>query len=121
MSCTHHLPVCLPACLSACLPPALLHRQFTDAALGLSLTILNSLIDLVSFSGILYSIYPPLFAALLAYSIGGTVGSVWLGKVWCGLSVLCVSSLAGHETLCTRPACRLGHLVSVSTTLLPCS
>lgn len=59
----------------------LLCRQFTDAALGLSLTILNSLIDLVSFSGILYSIYPPLFAALLAYSIGGTVGSVWLGKV----------------------------------------
>jgi ABC-type uncharacterized transport system fused permease/ATPase subunit len=56
-------------------------RQFTDAALGLSLTILNSLIDLVSFSGILYSIYPPLFAALLAYSIGGTLGSIALGKV----------------------------------------
>lgn len=56
-------------------------RQFTDAALGLSLTILNSLIDLVSFSGILYSIYPPLFAALLAYSVGGTLGSIALGKV----------------------------------------
>lgn len=64
------------------------HRQFTDTALGLSLTVLNSLIDLVSFSGILYSIYPPLFAALLAYSIGGTVGSVWLGKV-CVLGCVC--------------------------------
>ncbi|KAF6265925.1 ABC transporter transmembrane region 2-domain-containing protein [Scenedesmus sp. NREL 46B-D3] len=61
-------------------------RQFTDAALGLSLTILNSLIDLVSFSGILYSIYPPLFAALLAYSIGGTVGSIALGKSLVGLN-----------------------------------
>jgi hypothetical protein len=56
-------------------------RNFTDTALGISLVILNSMVDLVSFSGILYSIYPPLFAALLAYSIGGTVGSVWLGKV----------------------------------------
>jgi ABC-type uncharacterized transport system fused permease/ATPase subunit len=67
-------------------------RQFTDAALGLSLTILNSLIDLVSFSGILYSIYPPLFAALLAYSIGGTVGSIALGKVG-RLSAVCSSVL----------------------------
>jgi ABC-type uncharacterized transport system fused permease/ATPase subunit len=71
--------------MARCPVPALVAaaacRQFTDAALGLSLTILNSLIDLVSFSGILYSIYPPLFAALLAYSIGGTVGSIALGKV----------------------------------------
>ncbi len=59
----------------------LCRRNFTDTALGISLVILNSVVDLVSFSGILYSIYPPLFAALLAYSIGGTVGSVWLGKV----------------------------------------
>eukprot|EP00877_Chromochloris_zofingiensis_P002340 jgi/Chrzof1/12106/Cz06g21170.t1 len=55
-------------------------RTFTDTALSLSLTLLNSLIDLVSFSGILYSIYPPLFGALLAYSIGGTLGSIALGK-----------------------------------------
>eukprot|EP00775_Hariotina_reticulata_P004789 gene4789-5039_t len=61
-------------------------RQFTDAALGLSLTVLNSLIDLVSFSGILYSIYPPLFGALLAYSIGGTLGSIALGKSLVGLN-----------------------------------
>ncbi|KAF8071082.1 ABCC2 [Scenedesmus sp. PABB004] len=61
-------------------------RQFTDAALGLSLTVLNSLIDLVSFSGILYSIYPPLFGALLAYSIGGTLGSIALGRSLVGLN-----------------------------------
>ncbi|GAX72920.1 hypothetical protein CEUSTIGMA_g375.t1 [Chlamydomonas eustigma] len=53
---------------------------FTDTALGLSLTLLNAFIDLISFSGILFSIYPPLFAALVAYSVGGTVGSLALGK-----------------------------------------
>ena len=54
--------------------------QFTDAALGLFLTLLAALVDLVSFSGILYSIYPPLFAALIVYSVGGTAVSLWLGK-----------------------------------------
>lgn len=54
---------------------------FTDTALGLSLTLLNAAIDLVSFSGILFTIYPPLFAALVLYSVGGTAASVALGKV----------------------------------------
>lgn len=40
-------------------------RQFTDTAIGLSMVLLNAGIDLISFSGILYSIYPPLFVALL--------------------------------------------------------
>ncbi|KXZ47018.1 hypothetical protein GPECTOR_38g255 [Gonium pectorale] len=53
---------------------------FTDTATSLSLTLLNAAIDLVSFSGILFAIYPPLFAALLAYSLGGTAASVYLGK-----------------------------------------
>jgi ABC-type uncharacterized transport system fused permease/ATPase subunit len=54
---------------------------FTDTALGLSLTLLNAFIDLISFSGILFSIYPPLFVALVVYSVGGTAGSLALGKV----------------------------------------
>ncbi|KAG2448817.1 hypothetical protein HYH02_006168 [Chlamydomonas schloesseri] len=54
--------------------------NFTDTALGLSLTLLNAAIDLVSFSGILFTIYPPLFAALVVYSVGGTAASVALGK-----------------------------------------
>lgn len=57
------------------------HRNFTDTAINLSLTLLNAVLDLVSFSGILFSIYPPLFAALIAYSITGTVISIALGKV----------------------------------------
>lgn len=43
---------------------------FTTAALAFTLVLFNSAIDLVSFSGILYSIYPPLFAALLIYAVG---------------------------------------------------
>jgi ABC-type uncharacterized transport system fused permease/ATPase subunit len=43
---------------------------FTGAALSFTLVLFNSAIDLASFSGILYSIYPPLFAALLVYAIG---------------------------------------------------
>ena len=54
---------------------------FTGAALSFSLILFNSAIDLASFSGILYSIYPPLFAALLVYAIGCVSVSVcWLAN-----------------------------------------
>ena len=43
-------------------------------------------VDLISFSGILYSIYPPLFLALLVYSIGGTGTSLFLGRKLVGLN-----------------------------------
>ena len=61
-------------------------RQFTDTALGLSMTVLNACIDLISFSGILYSIYPPLFVALIVYSVGGTGASLFLGRKLVGLN-----------------------------------
>lgn len=61
-------------------------RQFTDTALGFSMTILNAGVDLISFSGILYSIYPPLFVALIVYSLGGTATSVFLGRKLVGLN-----------------------------------
>ncbi|PRW39262.1 ABC transporter D family member chloroplastic isoform A [Chlorella sorokiniana] len=61
-------------------------RAFTDTALTFSLTMFNALIDLISFSGILYSIYPPLFGALLVYSIGGTALSIYIGRPLVGLN-----------------------------------
>ena len=61
-------------------------RQFTETALGFSMTILNAVIDLVSFSEILYSIYPPLFVALVVYSIGGTGVTLFLGRKLVGLN-----------------------------------
>ncbi|KNA06457.1 hypothetical protein SOVF_180880 [Spinacia oleracea] len=53
---------------------------FTGTALGFSLTLFNAAIDLISFSNILFGIYPPLFIVLLVYSIGGTAISIFLGK-----------------------------------------
>ncbi len=61
-------------------------RAFTDTAVSLSVVVLNSIIDLVSFSEILYSIYPPLFVALVVYSVGGTWVSVKLGQPLVGLN-----------------------------------
>ncbi|KAI4321904.1 hypothetical protein MLD38_035231 [Melastoma candidum] len=54
--------------------------SFTGTALSFSLTFFNAAVDLISFSNILYGIYPPLFVVLLLYSIGGTVISVLLGR-----------------------------------------
>ncbi|KAK8312176.1 hypothetical protein V6Z12_D01G023200 [Gossypium hirsutum] len=54
--------------------------SFTSTALSFSLTLFNAAVDLISFSNILYTIYPPLFVVLLLYSIGGTVVSIFLGK-----------------------------------------
>ena len=55
-------------------------KSFTSFSLQLFLTIVTSIIDLVSFSLILYSIYPQLFVAIVAYSLFGTVTTAWLGK-----------------------------------------
>ncbi|KAJ0971770.1 hypothetical protein J5N97_019729 [Dioscorea zingiberensis] len=54
--------------------------SFTGTALSFSLTLFNAAVDLISFSNILYGIYPPLFVVLLVYSLGGTALSVVLGK-----------------------------------------
>ncbi|XP_041989904.1 ABC transporter D family member 2, chloroplastic-like isoform X1 [Salvia splendens] len=53
---------------------------FTGTALAFSLTLFNASVDLISFSNILYGIYPPLFVVLLAYSLGGTAISIFLGR-----------------------------------------
>ncbi|KAG7345927.1 sigma 54 interacting domain protein [Nitzschia inconspicua] len=55
-------------------------KSFTSFSLQLFLTIVTSIIDLVSFSFILYSIYPQLFIAIIAYAAFGTVTTTWLGK-----------------------------------------
>ncbi|KAK6947231.1 ABC transporter type 1, transmembrane domain [Dillenia turbinata] len=62
--------------------------SFTGTALSFLLTIFNSAMDLISFSNILSGIYLPLFVVLLAYSIGGTVLSVFLGKGLVNLNFL---------------------------------
>jgi ABC-type uncharacterized transport system fused permease/ATPase subunit len=56
-------------------------NSFTGTALSFALALFNATIDLVSFSGILFGIYPPLFLVLIVYAIGGTAISVAIGKV----------------------------------------
>eukprot|EP00850_Spirogloea_muscicola_P009682 SM000055S18216 [mRNA] locus=s55:10621:14377:- [translate_table: standard] len=55
-------------------------NSFSGTALSFALAMFNAVIDLASFSGILYGIYPPLFGVLVVYSLGGTAISVALGK-----------------------------------------
>eukprot|EP00741_Cyanophora_paradoxa_P008692 tig00001368_g8414.t1 len=54
--------------------------QFADASLAFFLVLLNSVVDLVSFSGILWSIYPPLWVVLLFYSAFGTGVTTLFGR-----------------------------------------
>lgn len=62
--------------------------SFTGTSLSFSLTLFNAMVDLISFSNILFGIYPPLFVVLLVYSIGGTAISIFLGKGLINLNFL---------------------------------
>ncbi|KAE9621521.1 hypothetical protein Lal_00032692 [Lupinus albus] len=62
--------------------------SFTGTALSLSLKLFNAVVDLITFSNILYGIYRPLFFVLIVYSIGGTTISVFLGKGLVNLNFL---------------------------------
>ena len=63
-------------------------------------------VDLISFSGILYSIYPPLFLALLVYSIGGTGTSLFLGRKLVGLNFQQEAQEANFRCGCGTPSHR---------------
>ncbi|KAL6542978.1 Canalicular multispecific organic anion transporter 1 [Orobanche hederae] len=62
--------------------------SFAGTALAFSLTLFNATVDLISFSNILYGIYPPLFLVLLGYSLGGTAISVFIGRGLVNLNFL---------------------------------
>jgi ABC-type uncharacterized transport system fused permease/ATPase subunit len=55
-------------------------RTFTAFSLQLFITLATSIIDLVSFSLILYSIQPQLFATIIIYAAFGTGMTVYIGK-----------------------------------------
>lgn len=52
--------------------------SFTGTALAFSLTLFNATVDLISFSNILYGIYPPLF--LIPHLVEQLI-SVFVGRV----------------------------------------
>lgn len=55
-------------------------KTFTDQALALSLILVNSTIQLLTFAGILWAITPWLFLAAVTYTVFGTVMTVVLGS-----------------------------------------
>ena len=57
---------------------------FTRVSLDFAITIMTSVIDLISFSGILYSIYPDLFYVIFVYAAFGSATTVALGKTLVG-------------------------------------
>ena len=59
-------------------------KYFTRVSLDFFITLATSVIDLVAFSGILYSIYPNLFFAIFAYAGTGSVATVFLGRALVG-------------------------------------
>jgi putative ATP-binding cassette transporter len=63
-------------------------KTFTAFSLQLFLTLLTSVIDLASFSTILYSIQPQLFIAIIVYAAFGTIVSTLIGSPLVGLNFL---------------------------------
>lgn len=55
--------------------------SFTAYSLSFFLTITDTIIDLCSFSGILYSIMPKLFIAIIVFASVGTLCTILIGKV----------------------------------------
>ena len=61
-------------------------RAFTRTSLDFFITLFTSVIDLFSFSAILYQIYPGLFAAIIAYAGVGSIVTTQLGRSLVGLN-----------------------------------
>ncbi|KAJ8598989.1 hypothetical protein CTAYLR_009466 [Chrysophaeum taylorii] len=53
---------------------------FAAVSLSFGITALTSIVDLASFSTILYSIYPPLFGAIVVYATLGSVLTAYVGR-----------------------------------------
>ena len=61
-------------------------KHFTRTSLDFLITLLTALIDLASFSAILYQIFPGLFLAIIAYAGIGSVITTKLGQALVGLN-----------------------------------
>ena len=55
--------------------------SFTGYSLNFFLTVLHTIMDLVSFSLILFSIMPQLFIAIIIFASVGTIFTVLIGKI----------------------------------------
>lgn len=63
-------------------------RNFTVTALSFVLIVINSVIQIIGYTGVLWSISGTLVAVLLGYAIGGTLVAFLIGKRLIGLNYL---------------------------------
>lgn len=63
-------------------------RNFTVTTLSFVLIIINSIIQIVGYTGVLWSISHVLVAVLIGYAIFGTLGAFFIGKRLIGLNYL---------------------------------
>jgi vitamin B12/bleomycin/antimicrobial peptide transport system ATP-binding/permease protein len=61
-------------------------RVFTTTALSFTLMFMNGVLAVLSFSGVLWTISPPLFGVALGYAILGTLAAIYLGRPLIGLN-----------------------------------
>lgn len=59
-------------------------KAFTGTTLSFLLMVLNALMSIVAFSGVMWSISPMLFVVTVSYAAVGTAATVWLGQplIW---------------------------------------
>lgn len=55
-------------------------RQLTTTTLSFVLLIINATLTVISFSGVLWNISPKLFLVAVAYALGGSLLTIWLGR-----------------------------------------
>jgi putative ATP-binding cassette transporter len=63
-------------------------RNFTTTSLSFSLIVINSIIQIIGYAGVLWSISGTLVAVLLGYAVAGTLVAFLIGKRLIGLNYL---------------------------------
>src|SRR5215471_9698999 len=61
-------------------------RVFTTTALSFMLMFMNGALAVLSFSGVLWTISPPLFGVAIGYAVLGTLATIYLGRPLIGLN-----------------------------------
>lgn len=75
---------------------------FATVALSFGITALTSVVDLASFSTILYSIYAPLFGAIIIYATAGSALTAYVGRSLPGRNLAALRSEADFRYALVR-------------------
>lgn len=61
-------------------------RVFTTTTLSFTIMFMNGALTVLSFSGVLWTISPPLFGVAIVYAVLGTLATIYLGRPLIGLN-----------------------------------